>query len=509
MGRVGHAVKNIIFGIGGNVVTMVLRFVLRYVFIMKLGDTLTGVEGLYTDVLTMLSLAELGVGTAVNYSLYGPVARGEREKIKSYMLLYKKAYRVIALVIAVVGILLVPFLPIITGHPEYLTNRELTIYYLIFLFNTVSTYFVAYKYSLANAEQKNYIQTNVITITKMVTVSIQMLALFILPNFLLYLLIQAGVELVQKIFVSWYLNRKYPILTEKDITPLSKEENASVVSKVKALMLHRLGDMARLQTDTVIISSFLGLEVVGFMGTYKLIVTSVSNYVNVIFNSVISSFGNLIATESKERQFQLFKVYRFFAIWVYGFSAVGFYMLISPLVELYVGKERVLSNAIILWYLLDYFFKGERIVLSNFKTAAGVFEQDKYLTLIQGLVNLVISLVLVQRIGMAGVYIGTVISGLIANITKPVIIYRVCFDRDAKSYFYDSVKYIAVIGVVLAILIPLQSVIMPQVTMLKFACMVVIITIVFNGLFLVVYGRSEEFRYLWGMVRRKLRHIEE
>ena len=505
MGRVGYAVKNIIFGIGGNVVTMLFRFALRHVFIMKLGDTLTGVDGLYSDVLTMLSLAELGVGTAVNYSLYGPVARGEKEKIKSYMLLYKKAYRVIAIIIAVVGICLIPFLPAITGHPEYLTIRELTIYYLIYLFNTVSTYFVAYKYSLANAEQKNYIQTNVTTITKMITVALQMAALAVLPNFLLYLLIQAGVELVQKLFVSWYLNRRYPILKEKDVQPLSKEENDSVVKKVKALMLHRIGDMARLQTDTIIISAFEGLVQVSYMGTYKMIITSVSNYVNVIFNSVISSFGNLIATEGKEKQFQLFKVYRFFAIWVYGFSAVGFFMLISPLVELYVGKERVPATSIIMWYLIDYFFKGERIVLSNFKTAAGVFEQDKYLTLIQGIVNLVISLVLVQKIGMAGVYIGTVISGLIANITKPVIIYKVCFDKKADSYFVDSVKYILVICVTLAILIPLQNAIMPQVTILKFALMVVIITVVFNGLFLAVYGRSAEFKYLWQMVMRKVR----
>ena len=162
MGRVRYATKNIIFGLTGNVVTMLLRFALRYVFIMKLGDTLTGVEGLYTDILTMLSLAELGIGTAVNYSLYGPAARGEKEKIKSYMLLYKKAYRAIALVIAAAGLILIPFLPVIVGDPGYITMGELRLYYLIYLFNTVSTYFVAWKYSLANAEQKNYIQTNAI-----------------------------------------------------------------------------------------------------------------------------------------------------------------------------------------------------------------------------------------------------------------------------------------------------------------------------------------------------------
>lgn len=483
---------------------MLLRFALRYVFIMKLGDTLTGVEGLYTDILTMLSLAELGIGTAVNYSLYGPAARGEKEKIKSYMLLYKKAYRAIALVIAAAGLILIPFLPVIVGDPGYITMGELRLYYLIYLFNTVSTYFVAWKYSLANAEQKNYIQTNAITITKMVTVVVQMAGLFLLPNFLVYLLIQAAVELAQKIFVSRYLDRKYPLLKEKDIRPLEKEERDDVVNKTKALMLHRIGDMARLQTDTIIISAFLGVVWVGLIGTYKMIINSVSNYVNVIFNSVISSFGNLIATEGKERQFELFLVYRFFAIWVYGFSAVGFFMLLSPLVELYVGAERVLPAAIISWYLIDYFFKGERVVLSNFKTAAGVFEQDKYLTLIQGLVNLVLSLALVTKMGMAGVYIGTVVSGIIANITKPIIIYRVCFEKKAGSYFADSVKYLAVIGVTLLILIPLQNAVMPQVTIPKFILMMALITVVFNGIFLLVFGRSREFKYLWRMGKGRL-----
>lgn len=527
MGRVRYATRNIIFGLGGNVVTMLVHFVLRYVFIKQLGDTLIGVEGLYTDILTMLSLAELGVGTAVNYSLYGPVARGEKEKIKSYMLLYKKAYRVIATVISVAGIALIPFLPAIVKNPilqfdaaanagrialvpilklnpGYVPVQELRLYYLIFLFNTVSTYFVAYKYSLANAEQKNYIQTNVTSITKMVTMAVQVASLLILPNFLLYLLIQTSVELAQKIFVSWYLNRKYPILKEKNVEPLSKEENDDVVRKVKALMLHRIGDMARLQTDTVIISSFLGVVQVGLIGNYKLVVSSVSNYVNVIFNSVISSFGNLIATEDEEKQFRLFKVYRFFAIWIYGFSAVGFFMLLSPFIELYLDKQHVLAASIITWYLIDYFFKGERIVLSNFKTAAGVFEQDKYLTLIQGAVNLVISLALVTKVGIAGVYIGTVISGLIANITKPIVIYKVCFHRSAKSYFMDSFRYLTVIGVTLAILIPLQNMLMPQVTIVKFVMMMVIITAVFNGIFLIGFGRSEEFRYLYGMVMERL-----
>ena len=489
------------FGLVGSAVTTILNFVLRQVFIMRLGDTLIGVQDLYSEILTMLSLAELGVGTALNYSLYGPVARGEREKIKSYMLMYKKAYRFIAIVIAVIGLALVPFLPWIVKGADYLTLRQLRVYYLLFLFNTVITYFVAYKYSLANAEQRNYIQTNADAVTKAVSVVLQLLGLLVLPNYMLYLLIQVGVSAGQKIFMSIYLDRKYPLLREKDVTELSPEEKGEVVGKTKALMMHRIGDMARLQTDAIIISTCLGVVWVGLIGTYKMIVNSVSGYVNIIFNSVISSFGNLIATESRERQYRLFLVYRFFAIWIYGFSAVGFFMLLSPLVELYVGADRVLAPAIIAWYLTDYFFKGERVVLSNFKTAAGVFEEDKYLSLIQGIVNLVVSIALVYQIGLAGVFIGTVVSGLIANITKPVIIYRVCFHKSAASYFKESVKYLAVIGAALAVLIPLQKLLMPTVTVVGFIVMIFVITFVFNGIFLLVFGRSEEFKYLYGMVK--------
>ena len=403
--------------------------------------------------------------------------------------------------IAVIGLALVPFLPWIVKGADYLTLRQLRVYYLLFLFNTVITYFVAYKYSLANAEQRNYIQTNADAVTKAVSVVLQLLGLLVLPNYMLYLLIQVGVSAGQKLFMSIYLDRKYPLLREKDVTELSPEEKGEVVGKTKALMMHRIGDMARLQTDAIIISTCLGVVWVGLIGTYKMIVNSVSGYVNIIFNSVISSFGNLIATESRERQYRLFLVYRFFAIWIYGFSAVGFFMLLSPLVELYVGADRVLAPAIIAWYLTDYFFKGERVVLSNFKTAAGVFEEDKYLSLIQGIVNLVVSIALVYQIGLAGVFIGTVVSGLIANITKPVIIYRVCFHKSAASYFKESVKYLAVIGAALAVLIPLQKLLMPTVTAVGFIVMIFVITLVFNGIFLLVFGRSEEFKYLYGMVK--------
>ncbi len=506
MGRVKSATRNITFGYVGQLATMIMSFILRKIFIMHLSETLLGVNSLYSNILSILNMAELGIGTALNFSLYGPVARGEKEKIKSYMKMYQRAYYFIAVVVAVIGIAISPFLRFLVKNPEGTTLRDLTIYYFIFLFNTVSSYFVAYKYSLINAEQKNYIQTNIITITKVVTVFFQIIVVVVTENFYLFLITDAVIQLIQKIFVSRFLDNMYPYLREKDVKPLEQEESDAVWRKTKALVFHKVGDVARLQTDAIIISSFIEIAMAGVVDNYNLIISSVSNFVNIIFNSVISSFGNLIATESKEKQFSMFKVYRFFASWVYGFSCVGFMVLLTPLIRIWLGDAWILAPAAVYCILTDYYFKGDRIVLSNYKTAAGVFEQDKYLALIQGVVNLVVSIWLVQTpLGITGVYVGTIVSGLIANITKPIIIYKVCFDKSSLSYFADTLKYLCSLIFTLVVCSFISTRVLANLNIVTFIIMGIIITVVFNGAYLILYGRSQEFRYLFSKVKERFK----
>ena len=506
MGRIQHTMKNIVFGYIGNLSSTVLGFILRTVFIMKLDETLLGVNGLYTGVLSMLSMAELGIGTALNFSLYAPVAQKNYDKIKSYMQFYKKAYRIIGLIVAVLGIALIPFLKFFIKDPGNYGIRELTLYYLIFLFNTVSTYFVSYKYSLVNAEQKNYIQTNILTITKLATTILQLIVLVVTSNFLLYLLTAAAVELLQKIWANNYLNKRYPYLLDKDVIPLGKEETKDIWDKTKALLCLKIGDIARLQTDSIIISSFIQVAIVGIVDNYNMVINSVQNFVLVIFNSAISSFGNLIATESKQKQYELFKIYRFVANWIYGLSAIGFYVLLTPLVvNLWLGEKWLLGAKIVALIVLDYYFKGDRVVMMNFRTAAGVFEQDKFLPLIQGGVNLIVSIVLVQKIGLIGVYVGTVVSGLIANVSRPPIVYRVCFERKSKEYFIDTAKYLLVMAVILVIVLPLSGMLLKEVTLVTFILTGVMIVVVYNVIFLLAFCKTGEFRYMHDMVMRRVK----
>lgn len=506
MGRIQKAGKNIIFGYVSNLVILLVNFIQRTVFIYVLGRTLSGVNGVYTDVLSVLSLTELGIGTALNYSLYKPVAERDIEKIKSYMRFYKKAYLTIAGAIAILGIAISPFLKFILKNPGNLTLKELTLYYYLFLFNTVISYFVTYKYSLVNAEQKNYIQTNITTLTKLATATVQIAVLLLFRNFLFYLLAQSVVELLQKIFVTAYLNRLYPYLRDKDVRKLTAQETQVVATKTKALICHKVGDVARLQTDKIIISSFVSVDTAAVVDNYVYIITYVGNFVNIIFDSVISGFGNVVATESKERQYLLFKVYRFFACWLFGFGAVGFFHLLTP----FIGGVWLhdagwtLPRVTVALLVTDFYLKGGRTVLLNFKIASGLFEQDRFLPLVQGAVNLVVSVVLVMKIGVTGVYVGTLVSGILANLIRPGIIYRVCFDKKAGVYFKDSLKYILVILAVGAAITPIRHAVMGEVTILTFALMVVLITLLYNLVFLAVFHRTEEFSYLWDAVASKI-----
>ena len=505
MSRIRYTAKNIAFGYMSNIITALLGFVARKVFIMRLSGTLLGVNGFYTGILSALSLAELGIGTALNFSLYKPVAEGDTDKIKSYMALYKKAYRIIALVVAAIGLCIAPFLQYIIKDPGSNSMTDLTLYYFIFLFNSVTSYFVAYKYSLVNAEQKTYIQTNITTVTKMISVSMQIIVLFITSNFYCYLLTDALIQLLQKFFVSWYMNRRYPYLEDKNIIPLSREETGVIVKKTKALMWIRIGDTARLQTDSIIITAFVNVATTGIVDNFTMVISTISNFVNIIFNSALPGFGNLIATESEQKQRELFKVYRFFAVWIYGYSAVGFLVLLSPFIRILYGPEWALGQTVIALIVADYYFKGDRIVLSNFETAAGVFEPEKYIPMIEGAVNLVLSIWLAIKIGLAGVYVGTVVSGLIGNVIKPWIVYTYCFHRSVKEYFADTIRYVLVLILQLVILLPVSKIVLKNVTIMSFVIMFLIITVVFQGIFFLFFARSPEYRYLKERVLGRLK----
>ncbi|MBQ8000121.1 MAG: polysaccharide biosynthesis protein [Ruminococcus sp.] len=502
--RVNMTMRNVFWSYFSMVASLIIQFVSRTIFIYTLGETYLGVNGLFTNVLGLLSFAELGIGTAMNFALYKPVAHGDKEKIKSYMRAYKWAYRAIAVIISVIGLVLVPFLDYIVKDPGNI--GDIRLYYLLFLLNTITTYFVSYKYSLVNADQKNYIQTNTHLIATFVKAIVQIVFLLLFSDYLGYLIAGIAIDILQRFFINIYLNKLYPYLKEKDVKPLEKEEKKTLITKIKALIMHKIGDVCVNQTDNIIVSSFISVTMVGLLSNYNLLITTVTTCVNILFNSVTGSLGNLVATESKERQYSIFSTYRFVAFWFYGFTAIALFTLLTPFITLWIGESMVVDEFVILLIIINYYMVGHRNCLNNFKSAAGVFERDKFVAVIQAVVNIVASIGLVYVVGLPGVYLGTIIQGTIASIIKPIVTYKPVFDKSSKFYFMDAAKYGITTIIAGVLCVAAKHFILSEITILRFILMTIIVLIIPNLFFFLIFRKTSEFHYILNTIKNKLPH---
>lgn len=502
MSRLKYTTKNIVWGYVAQISSLLIKFISRTVFIYTLGETYLGVNGLFTSILGLLSFTELGIGTAMNFSLYKPIAENDWEKIKSLMQFYKQAYRVIAALIMGLGLCLIPFLQFIIKDPGNIGN--IYIYYVLYLIDTSFSYLVTYKYSLPNAEQKAYIMSNVNMVWSFITTVAQIVVLLIFQNFLIYLVAQVICGICSKLFNAFYLNRKYPMLNEP-AQKLSKEDLAPIKKNVIALIIHKLGDVVVNQTDNILLSAFVSISVVGYLSNYNMVITSVGAFVTVIFSSAVASFGNLIASSTPEYEYKIFGVYRFVGFWLYGFCSIAFYILLTPFITIWAGENWILTEVTVFLICLEYYNKGHRVCLNNFKTAAGIFNQDKWVAFGQAIINLVVSVVAVKLIGVPGIFVGTVVSGLFSTAIKPRIVFKEVFHVKPIFYYIDSIKYLIAVMIPCIICRVAKGIIITEkVTYMKFITLMCVVAIVPNLFFLLVYRKDERFLYLFDIVKRKL-----
>lgn len=499
--RINYVKKNVKWGYICTGLTYLLGFLLRTVIIRIMGEAYAGVNGLFTNILGVLSFAELGFGTALNYSLYEPVAKNDDEKIKSLMRLYKRVYEIVAFVIAIVGTAIIPFLPYLINEPQGLKDVE--IYYCIYLFTTVTSYFVSYKYSLVNARQENYLYSIINMVSTCATYGFQIVGLIVTKNFLYFLIIGAVVDLIQKIWISLYLNKRYPILNEKNVKVLERNERQKIWKNTKALVFHKIGDVSVHQTDNIIISAFVNVSMVGRVSYYSYFINAANQILLVALNSVVGTLGNLISEESTEKQYSTYRVYRFVTFWMYGYVSIGLYFMLNKVVRFFVGYDIALSKLIIFLLVLDFYMIGQRSSLNNMKMAGGVFQQDQYIAIIQAVVNLVVSIILVVKVGLVGVYIGTIVQGLIASIVRPIIVYPNLFKRGSREYFVDSIKYLLLIGLTGMVCFFIDKVFFVRSNLLYISLEIIVISIVVNGMFCVFLRKTQEFEFMEKRFRRK------
>lgn len=494
--RMTLIVKNSFFGIVSKISSLVLGFVSRTVFIYFLGMTYLGVSGLYTEILQMLSLTELGFGSALIFALYKPVAENDEHTIRKLLDFYKTTYRIIALIISVAGILFVPFIQYIVKGVDNLTLFELRLFFVIYLINTVANYFVSYKYSYINALQKNYIVTNIDMIVHLTTIVVQIIVMAITKSFLAYLMTQTILLVSSKIIISVYLNKKYPILVQKNNEKLTKQEKAPIYKDVRGLVMHQFSSIAIHSTDNIIISSLSGLGVVavGLISNYNLVMTSVLGFVAIVFSSVISSFGNIVASSNSENYRRSFLDLNFINFWMYGFCAIAFFILLPPFITLWLGKEFLIDKSCFFIIVLNSYLVGQSTIYNNARIAKGHFSKDKYLALLQAVINLVISIIGALYLGLIGVYIGTIVSRLVYVLCRPLLTYRFLFEKSSIEYYKQFIKFLGALCFAGTLTYICTYFILKNVTVTLFVFAMCIVAVLPNAIFLLLFFRTEEFK---------------
>lgn len=506
--RTVYAIKNSFFGVVGKVSTLFVSFVARTIFIHTLGKYYLGINGLYTDVLNMLSFAELGFGSAMVFALYKPVITGDKEKTKQLMLFYKNIYRLIALIILILGLVLTPFLQYIIAGAESLSLFNLRLYFIVYLVNTVTTYFVSYKYSLVNALQKNYLTTNIDTITNIVCTGVQIIILLLTANFLAYLLVNTFTLALSRFIIAMYLNRQFPILKERPQNLLSKSEKRAILHEVKGLAIQKFSSVAIYSTDSIIISAVptLGITLVGSVSNYNMIINAISGLLLILFNAIISGFGNLAVTASQEHFKDVFFEAYFINFWIYGLCAVCLFILLPPFIELWAGADYLIDQMSFLLILVNFYLQGLSVVYNNVRMAKGNFNLEKWCSLAQALINLGVSVIGALCLGLPGVYIGTIISRIFYMIARPLATYRYLFGDSPAVFFKRTIEYF-VVGVSSAILCYyICNSILLDLSIVSFCISAVVCLIIPNVIFAVIFMNHKEAkavaRRIQNLVRR-------
>ena len=491
--RTEYSARNTTVAVCARVIAILLGFCTRVVFTHTLSEAYVGINGLFTDILNVLALSELGIGTAITYALYKPIAQGDIEKQKSLMQMYKQFYRLVALIVLVAGLLVIPFMDVLIKNQAQVEN--LTFLYLMYLVNSVISYLLVYKRTLIEAYQLSYIGVLCQTVFLIIQNVAQMLVLATTKNFTLFLSILIICTLLNNLCISWKADCMYPFLKEKRVQPLKKTEKQEIYKNIRAMLMHKVGNVIVNNTDNLLISSLVGIVSVGMYSNYYLVIGSVRQVLNQTFQGITASVGNLGVEEGKERVHRIFECAFFIGQWMFGFATICLFELLTPFVELSFGKQYVFNSGITFILCLNFYFTGMRQATLVFRDSLGLFWYDRYKSLIEAFINLVVSIVLGLKFGVSGIFIGTLCSTLLTSFwVEPYMLYKHRLQAPARTYFIKYGAYVAVTAVAWW----LTHLLCDRVTggaLVQCVLRLVICLVIPNVLFLFVYARNKEFLF--------------
>ncbi|MCM3665244.1 oligosaccharide flippase family protein [Mesobacillus subterraneus] len=501
--RTNNSIKNIFISILAQLVIVLLGFISRKVFLDSLGAEYLGINGLLTNVLSMLALVESGIGTAIVFSLYKPLAIKDNYTVIALVQLYKKVYKIIALIILIFSIFLYPFLGYFMKGEVSISY--ITVAYFIFVAKNIITYLNAHKISLIISDQKGYVLTSLNLVFQITITIAKILVLIITGNYIIYLLIELFIFMLQNIISSLIVSKRYPFINTKEKFLIKNEEKASIITKVKALFIHNIGGFALNGSDNILISAFLGLTTVGLYSNYSMITGQLTAFLAPLFNGIGASVGNLIAIESNTNRYKVFNVVYFLNFWVYSVSVIFLYNLLDPFISWWLGKEYLIEKSAVVILLINIYISGLRSSVFTFKVKGGIFVEDKYMPLIGAGINLVTSILLVKILGITGIFLGTTISILFVFWKAPNLVFQQIFNRPVNIYYKKYVFY-AVLTIIAGSVTTFFCTWIPfQNNFVSLASKGIVCLLIINIIYFIIFHKTDEFMYLMNVLKVKLK----
>ena len=490
--RTKNATRNIFFGLILKIYQIVIPFVMRTAIIYLMGIKYAGLNSLFTSVLQVLNLAELGVGSAMIYSMYKPIAEDDSKTICALMKLYRTFYRAIGLVIAVVGGALTPFIPHLINK-DVPDDINIYILYLLNLAATVLSYWLfSYKNSILQAHQRTDVVSKVTLATNTVQYGLQLFVLWYFRNYYYFVIVLLFTQAATNIVTAYFANKLYPDYKPKG--QVEKDTVKQITGRIRDLFTSKIGSVIYDSADTIVISAFLGLTVLAVYQNYYFILNSITGMIAVIFSACTAGIGNSIVVETKEKNFNDFKKFTFIICWIAGFCATCLLNLYQPFVEIWVGKDYMMEMFAVICLVVYFFVRQINSLFNLYKDASGMWHEDRFRPLVTALTNLILNIILVQFIGIYGVIFSTVIA--VVFVGMPWLLHNLFTYIFEKKYFWTYMKKLFVYCLVIVISCILTNVICNFVDGNLWKVLVIrglICLITTNVLYLIVYNSTVEY----------------
>ena len=513
MSRTKNSIINLITGMGGQILIVLVKFVTRTVFINVLGKEYLGINGLFSDILMMLSLTELGLDTAINFKLYKPLAEKDYHRIRILMNFYKKAYTAVGTTILILGLCLIPFLPYLINDYNKLEGLGINavFIFIIYLLQSVSSYlFFAYRSAIVKADQKEYLLNIAGYVITIATNVCQIIILYIWKNFVAYTVCLVFFNILQNIVNASIANRYYPQAFKKEREKISVSEIKEIFKDLGALFIYKINGVVLKATDNLILSAFIGLSIVGMYSNYLMLYTTIRALLNKIYESVKASAGNLFVVGSIEQKSDFFEVMNFISALMYGTACVGVAVEANELIYQWIGKSYVIPQPFSILMGIEIIFVGLKLNLGTIRNVSGAFRQMWYRPLLGIIVNLVVSITMVHKYGIYGVLIGTIVADFTTNfMVDPSIIYKYSLEgyRKVSEYYIRNAKY----GVVLIIAGIIDNIICTNV-FVGFGWASVLVHCFICGIsvplsFYIIFHKTHECKYLEKKMKMTMKKI--